>query len=337
MTPVVPAAVEAARGLVDPVMREAVARLDPITARVAAYHLGWADAAGQPVSHGGKALRPALAVLSARAARGGADVGAVVGAAVELVHAFSLLHDDIMDGDRVRRHRPAAWTVFGRSEAILAGDALLALAGELLVEPGTPGFVDAARALGRTTRGLIAGQALDLEFERRDDVTLEECLRMSARKTGDLLACACSIGATAVAGPGPLVSALAAFGMEAGVAFQLADDLLGIWGSPEATGKPVLSDLRARKKTLPVVAALTSGTAAGERLARLLALPGPLPEPDLRDAARLVEEAGGRAWAETEAKHRLDAAGLHLDTAGMPADVRAEFLDIVLYLTGRDR
>ncbi|MEV6979720.1 polyprenyl synthetase family protein [Sphaerisporangium sp. NPDC051017] len=341
MSPVVPAAVEAAREIVDPVMREAVARLDPITARVAAYHLGWADAAGQAVAHGGKALRPALAVLSARAARGGPDVGAhvgaVAGAAVELVHAFSLLHDDIMDGDRVRRHRPAAWTVFGRSEAILAGDALLALAGELLIERGTPGFVDAARALARTTRGLIAGQGLDLEFERRDDVTLEECLRMSARKTGDLLACACSIGATAAGGPGPLASSLAAFGMEAGVAFQLADDLLGIWGSPEVTGKPVLSDLRARKKSLPVVAALTSGTAAGERLARLLALPGPPAEPDLRDAARLVEEAGGRDWAETEAKHRLDAAGLHLDAVDMPADVRADFLDIVLSLAARDR
>ncbi|GII66086.1 dimethylallyltransferase [Sphaerisporangium krabiense] len=337
VTPVVPAAVEAARGLVEPVLREAVARLDPITARVAAYHLGWADASGRAASHGGKALRPALAVLSARAAGGDAARGAVAGAAVELVHAFSLLHDDIMDGDRTRRHRPAAWTVFGEAEAILAGDALLALAGEVLVEQDAPGFVGAARVLGRATRGLIAGQGLDLAFERRDDVSLEECLEMSARKTGDLLACACAVGATAVGGPAPLVSALAAFGAEAGLAFQLADDLLGIWGSPAATGKPVLSDLRARKKSLPIVAALTGGAPAAAHLARLFARPGPLSEEDLRTAARLVEEAGGRDWAETEAKHRLDAAGRHLADAGMPSDVRADFLDIVLFLTGRDR
>jgi geranylgeranyl diphosphate synthase type I len=333
MTPLVPPVLGAARGLVDPVLREAVTRLDPLTARVAAYHLGWADASGRTASTGGKALRPALVTLSARAAGGGFEECSTAAAAVELVHAFSLLHDDIMDGDRMRRHRPAAWTVFGRSEAILAGDALLALAGELLAERGQ---ADVARTLGVATRGLIAGQALDLEFERRDDVTLEECLRMATRKTADLLACACSIGAMTVGGPASLISALAAFGAEAGVSFQLADDLLGIWGSPEATGKPVLSDLRARKKSLPVVAALTGGTAVGDRLAHLLARPEPLPEADLRDVARMIDEAGGRAWAEKEAGHRLDAAERHLAGVDMPSDVRAEFLDIARFIACRD-
>ncbi|MFJ2033220.1 polyprenyl synthetase family protein [Streptosporangium sp. NPDC087985] len=334
--PTVPPAVAAARTLIEPVLRRAVARLDPITARVARYHLGWADPAGRPLPAGGKALRPALAVLSARAAGGNVERCLPAAAAVELVHAFSLLHDDIMDGDRMRRHRPAAWTVFGRSETILAGDALLTLAGEILLEPEPSGLVEAARSLSLATRSLIAGQGLDLEFERRDDVSLDECLRMSTQKTGSLLACACSIGALAVGAPAPLVSGLAGFGAETGLAFQLADDLLGVWGSPEATGKPVLSDLRARKKTLPVVAALTSRTPAGDRLARLLARSEPLSEADLRDAARLIDEAGGRAWAETEAKHRLDVAERHLSDAEMPAEVRAEFLDIALFITSRD-
>ncbi|MEV0974538.1 polyprenyl synthetase family protein [Microtetraspora glauca] len=333
MRAVIPPTVVAARGLVEPVLRDAVARLDPITERVAAYHLGWADPEGRPVTPGGKALRPALAVLSARAA--GAEQSLTAAAAVELVHAFSLLHDDIMDGDRMRRHRPAAWTVFGQSAAILAGDALLSLAGELLLEDGCPGRVPAARCLAAATRRLIAGQALDLEFERRSDVSLDECRQMSTQKTGALLACACSIGAMAVDGPDALIAALAAFGAEAGLAFQLADDLLGIWGSPAATGKPVLSDLRARKKSLPIVAALTSGTRAGERLAALMAGTEPLSEADLRAAAALVEEAGGRSWAETEAKHRLDAAERHLADADMPSAVRAEFLDIAHFLTSR--
>jgi geranylgeranyl diphosphate synthase type I len=332
---VIPPSVGAARGLVEPVLRDAVARLDPLTARVANYHLGWADPAGGPVAPGGKSLRPALAILSGRAAGGSAEQYLPVAAAVELVHAFSLLHDDIMDGDRMRRHRPAAWTVFGRSAAILTGDALLSLAGELLLEDSTPGRVRAARGLAIATRELIAGQALDLEFERRSDVSLDECREMSTRKTGSLLACACSIGATAVDGPAPLVAALSAFGSEAGLAFQLTDDLLGIWGSPEMTGKPVLSDLRSRKKSLPIVAALTRDTAAGERLARLLAGSDPLSEADLHEAARLVEETGGRSWAETEAKHRLDAAERHIADADMPSDVRAEFLDIAHFLTSR--
>ncbi|SEU32903.1 polyprenyl synthetase family protein [Nonomuraea wenchangensis] len=334
MTLTLPAA-EAARELVEPVLREAVGRLDPLSARVARYHFGWADDQGA-ASGGGKALRPTLAVLSGRAA--GADVERCLpaAAAVELVHAFSLLHDDVMDDDPVRRHRPAAWTVFGRPHALLCGNALLTLAGELLLEQGTPGGAAAARALNEAVLSLVAGQALDLEFQDRDDVTREECLRMSRCKTASLLACACSIGVTAAGGPARLADALAAFGTEAGLAFQLADDLLGIWGSTEATGKPVLADLRTRKKSLPVVAALTGPTAAGRRLAELLARPEPLTESDLRDAARLVEEAGGRAWAEAEAGRRLDAATRCLDDADLPADVRAEFLHLARFIASRD-
>ncbi|GAA1728962.1 polyprenyl synthetase family protein [Nonomuraea bangladeshensis] len=329
MTLTLPAA-EAARELVEPVLREAVGRLDPLSARVARYHFGWADG-GE--AGGGKALRPTLAVLSGRAA--GADVERCLpaAAAVELVHAFSLLHDDVMDDDPVRRHRPAAWTVFGRPHALLCGNALLTLAGELLLEQGCAA---AARALNDAVLALVAGQALDLEFQDRDDVTREECLLMSRCKTASLLACACSIGVTAAGGPAPLAGALAAFGAEAGLAFQLADDLLGIWGSTEATGKPVLADLRTRKKSLPVVAALTGGTAAGRRLAALLARPEPLAEADLHEAARLVEEAGGRAWAEAEAGRRLDAAVRCLDEADLPADVRAEFLHLARFIASRD-
>ncbi len=334
MTLTLPAA-EAARELVEPVLREAVGRLDPLSARVARYHFGWADDQGA-TGGGGKALRPTLAVLSGRAA--GADVERCLpaAAAVELVHAFSLLHDDVMDDDPVRRHRPAAWTVFGRPHALLCGNALLTLAGELLLEQGTPGGAAAARALNEAVLSLVAGQALDLEFQDRDDVTREECLRMSRCKTASLLACACSIGVTAAGGPARLAGALAAFGTEAGLAFQLADDLLGIWGSTEATGKPVLADLRTRKKSLPVVAALTGPTSAGRRLAELLARPEPLTESDLHDAARLVEEAGGRAWAEAEAGRRLDAATRCLDDADLPADVRAEFLHLARFIASRD-
>ncbi|MCO6009770.1 polyprenyl synthetase family protein [Actinoallomurus purpureus] len=336
MTATAPPSVAGARPLVEPVLRAAVARLDPLTAQVAGYHLGWIDPYGRPATPGGKALRPALAILSARAASADVEACLPAAAAVELVHAFSLLHDDIMDGDRTRRHRPAAWTVFGRSAAILAGDALLVLAAELLLEQGTRGGIWAARGLAAATQRLIAGQSSDLEFEGRADVSLEECRRMSADKTGSLLACSCSIGAMVAEGPAHLVAALAAFGAQAGLAFQLADDLLGIWGSPEVTGKPVLADLRARKKSFPVVAALTSGTTAGERLTRLLARSEPLSEAELGEAARLVEDAGGRAWAEAEAEHRLDAAERQLAALDLPPGVREEFGEIIRFISSRD-
>lgn len=252
------------------------------------------------------------------------------------MHAFSLLHDDLMDGDRTRRHRPAAWTVFGPSAAILGGDALLALAANLLLDEHTRGAHWAARALTAATQRLIAGQALDLGFEQRDHVTLDECLAMAADKTGALLACACSIGAMLGEGPARLVTALTGFGSELGLAFQLVDDLLGVWGSPGTTGKPVLSDLRARKKSLPVVYALNAGTAESERLAELYADPGTPSEETLREMARLVEAAGGRDWAAAEADRRIASAERYLDESGMDHHIAAEFRDIALFVTARD-
>ena len=255
-----PEGVALARDLVGPAMESAIARLTPDVRVVAAYHLGLADAAGHPMHSGsGKALRPALALLSARAAGAPPERGVTAAVAVELVHNFSLLHDDIMDNDTERRHRPTAWTVFGVGAAILAGDGLLALAQDLLLEDDTLKGAWAARCLSAAVLRLIGGQGADLAFEKRDDVTLAECLDMAGDKTAALMACACSIGAVHLGAPPTLAMALAGFGAHVGLAFQLTDDLLGIWGAPEVTGKPVRADLRARKKSLPVVAALNSG------------------------------------------------------------------------------
>ena len=255
--------------------------------------------------------------------------------AVELVHNWSLLHDDIMDGDTERRHRPTAWTVFGIGPAILAGDALLALAQDLLLEDGTPQGPWAARCLSAAVQRLISGQGADLAFEKRDDVTLAECLDMAGDKTAALMACACSIGAVHLGAPPTLAMALAGFGAHVGLAFQLTDDLLGIWGAPEVTGKPVRADLRARKKSLPVVAALTSGTPEAAGLHALLTDPQPLSEDDLVRAADLVVAAGGKQWAEDEADAQLGAANASLADVDLPADVRAELTAIAEFITAR--
>jgi len=334
MTAVMPAGVETARDLVGPAIAAAVDRLSPDVRVVAAYHLGLG---GGSAGHGGggKALRPALALLSARAARAAPDRGVPAAVAVELVHNFSLLHDDIMDGDTERRHRPTAWTVHGVGAAILAGDALLALAQDILLEDGAPQGLWAARCLSAAVLRLIAGQGADLAFEQRSDVMLAECLAMAGDKTAALMACACSIGAIHVGAPAGLAMGLAGFGAHAGLAFQLTDDLLGIWGAPEVTGKPVRSDLRARKKSLPVVAALTGGTVPGRDLGALLARPDPLNEEELALAARLVEDAGGKRWTEDEAAAQLAAAEKCLAETEMPDDVRAEFAGIAEFITAR--
>ena len=281
-----PAGVATARDLVGPALATAVQRLSPDVRTVAAYHLGLSplpppvnghSPAPAPANGGGKALRPALALLSARAATAAPERGVPAAVAVELVHNFSLLHDDIMDGDTERRHRPTAWTVYGVGAAILAGDAMLAIAQDILLEDAAPQGRWAARCLSAAVQRLIAGQGADLAFERRDDVTLAECLDMAGDKTAALMACACSIGAIHVGAPPAVAMGLAGFGAHIGLAFQLTDDLLGIWGSPAVTGKPVRSDLRARKKSLPVVAALTADVPASSTNAAARAGPNRRP------------------------------------------------------------
>jgi geranylgeranyl diphosphate synthase type I len=328
------------RSLVAPRLRAAVQRLPAPMCEVAGYHFGWLDAQGQPATGGGtggKAIRPALVVLCAQAVGGAAEASVGAATAVELVHNFSLLHDDVIDEDRTRRHRPTAWAVFGVPAAILAGDALLALANEVLTtdypELAGPGV---SRLTGTVVR-LVQGQCADVAFETRTDVTLLECLEMAASKTGALLACSCELGALVGGADIDRAQWFRRFGEHLGLLFQLVDDLLGIWGDPRITGKPVRSDLRTRKKSLPVVAALTAGNRAGDRLATLYHDPQPLSEEKLESAAGLVDQAGGRAWALQRVKQEASAALSCLRTARPTPAAAARLESLVQLLSDRDR
>ncbi|MEU8344089.1 family 2 encapsulin nanocompartment cargo protein polyprenyl transferase [Spirillospora sp. NPDC048832] len=324
------------RSLLDPALRDAVAAMPETARRVAEYHFGWRDERGRPAEgSAGKAVRPALAMLAAQAAGGTADAALPAAVAVELAHNFSLLHDDVMDGDTTRRHRPTAWTVFGTNAAVLAGDALLAAAYEVLAAGDSPAVAHGVRVLARSVLDLVEGQFADLAFEDRTDVALDECLAMANRKTGSLMGAACALGALYGGASAAGAARMRTFGEQVGLAFQLADDLLGIWGDPAATGKPVHSDLRNRKKSLPVVAALTSGTPAGAELAALYFKDGPLTGDDTARAAELIETSGARAWAAAHADTLLVAARTEL--AGAAPDAAAEILTLVRMTTRRDR
>lgn len=325
-----------ARELLDPAMREAVGRLSPSIRRVVTYHLGWIDAAGEPVENpGGKAVRPALAFASARAVGPSAQAALPGAVAVELVHNFSLLHDDVMDRDVERRHRPTAWALMGEGEAILAGDALLAMAQEALIVPPSPERLRAASALSMATAEMITGQAEDLAFERTQDVGSDECIAMLEHKTAALMACACKVGAILGGGTDEQVEALGDFGRSLGLAFQAVDDTLGIWGNPAVTGKQAWSDLRRHKKTLPVVSALEKGGPAAEGLRRFLASTDP-PDEEIAAAARLVEENGGKDRALEVAVESLDRAMSHLDRIEAHPEGRLDLEAIADFITTRD-
>lgn len=341
-----------ARAVCDPLYRGVVESLPGEIRRVVGYHRGWWEADGTPSQAPGKAVRPALVLAAARAAGAFEPAAAAVAAvAVELVHDFSLLQDDVMDADVMRRHRPAAWTVFGPGQAILAGDVLMVAALEQLAP--LPGGAVMTTVLTRSLRQLCEGQSLDLIFGQREHVSLGECMQMVEGKTGALLGAACELGALAAGADPGTALCYRKFGNQLGIAFQLVDDLLGIWGDPRVTGKPVGSDLAAGKRTFPLVVALEADTLASRHLARLYIGGSPQPtrpgdavgsgrERERLDAAtvarcaELIEAAGGRAWTRAEADRRLDQAFVLLNAARPTPDGLADLETLAALLSHRD-
>ncbi|WP_310719262.1 polyprenyl synthetase family protein [Streptomyces lydicus] len=302
------------RELVQPALVEAVERLHPWLADMAAHSLGWTGTHGNFVPGSqGKGVRQALTVLCAEAAGAPAECALAGAVTVELVHTFSLVHDDIMDGDETRRQRASTWKAYGPGPAILAGDAMCALAAQVLCDSPAGQVGAAVRHLADSLHDMARGQADDLCFEFRswtgpDAVGVHEYRSMAEHKTGALLGCATGLGAVLAGAPAATVAGLTRAGRHLGVAFQAVDDLLGIWGEPEDTGKPVYSDLRRLKKTYPVLAALATDTVAAGQLIGILESGGTLDDAGARQAADLIEEAGGRSATQREAQQHLDRA-----------------------------
>lgn len=331
-----------ARAQVDPELRRAVESLPTSLRRIARYHFGWEQADGTTAAgHAGKAIRPALVLAAVRALGGAPELAVRAAAAVELVHNFTLLHDDVMDRDTTRRHRPTAWAVFGEAGAILAGDALQALAQRLLAEDPHPAARPAAARIAACVMELCEGQVADVALETREPerVTLDECLVVAEAKTGALLGCACAVGGLYAGAGEEEVAALDGFGRQAGLAFQLIDDVIGIWGDPARTGKAAGADLAVRKKSLPVVAALASGTPEAGELAALYGVLGPEDGPpeegELEAMALVVERAGGRDWAQLHAADRMSRA-VHQLSRAVPAPEAADgLLSLAEFVTRR--
>jgi geranylgeranyl diphosphate synthase type I len=310
---------------VAPELDASVIRLSPELRSAVRHHL----------DGGGKYVRAGLVLVSAAAVGADESLGVVGAVAIELVHNFSLVHDDIIDGDIERRHRPTVWAQYGVGPAIIVGDALVTLALQLLLEEATPERVKAAVRLAEATQAMIAGQAEDMASERRSTLSVEECLQMETGKTGALLSCAASLGAVLAGAPEPTVDALADFGLHLGIAFQAIDDVLGIWGDSDVTGKPVGNDLRLHKKTLPVALAGASSSAISERLTSLLNQE--LSDSDVEVAARLLEECGAREQTMALGESHLEAALGALERVPLQLGPSAELAAIAHYVTARDR
>jgi geranylgeranyl diphosphate synthase type I len=262
-----PATVDAAAldRLFEPIMQTAVAEIgvtSPLLEQIAAYHMGWRNADLSPISgdppNPGKRVRPRLAMLVTSALGADPALAAPVAAAIELLHNFTLVHDDIQDRSLLRRHRSTVWALWGEAQAINAGDALFACSHLALYHvadnPNTsPLLPRLAAAFDRTTLAIVGGQTMDIENEGDSSVSLDRYLETIKGKTSAIVEFSAWAGGLVAGASEERARDLAAFGLATGLAFQIRDDVLGIWGTETQTGKTPADDIRRQKQTPPLI------------------------------------------------------------------------------------
>ena len=287
--------------------------------RMVHYHLGWCDAdGGNADSSSGKQVRPLLVVLAAEAAGGDYRQALPLAAAVELVHNFSLVHDDVQDRSEERRHRATVWKLWGEAQAINVGDGLHVLANQSIAGASCAGLsgesvLAALDVFNDASLRLCVGQYLDMEFQDREDVSTDDYLEMIRGKTAALIGASLALGAIAGGAPEPARRLARQAGIDLGIAFQVQDDVLGMWGAAERTGKPTDGDIIARKKTYPVVFALERPS----RNAKLLELyrSGRTDPKTIAEIRSAIDSSGGREAAADLARIHLEAGLAAIDEA----------------------
>lgn len=311
--------------------------------RMLQYHMGWASEDGEllsvPISQG-KALRPTLCLFACEALDQDWTTALPAAAALELIHNFSLIHDDIQDGDLERRHRPTAWSLWGQPQALVAGNAMRTLADITALRLVERGVTEekALRTSFVLTRGYLhmtKGQCLDLSFEDSLDIKLEEYLTMISFKTGALIRCGLEMGALIASSDENVVAAFARCGSSLGRAFQIRDDVLGIWGDEAATGKAVGNDIRRKKKSFPIVYALeTAGDTARRKLVEVYSK-DELDERDVENVLTVLDELGVAEYAQEMTREKADLALQEVSRVAMPSWARREIEEMVEFLAAR--
>ena len=309
---------------------------------MARYQLGQVNADGSPATADrGKAVRPTLCLLMCEALGGDLAAALPAAAGLELLHNFTLVHDDVMDDDETRRHRPTVWAVWGRAQAIDAGDLLHVLATLSVLRSGGGGDSallarDAVEVLTDGCRLVTEGQHLDIAFETSANVGVADYLDMIARKSAALLAVAFELGAVFAGNDAATRAACRAYGRELGIVFQIRDDVLGIWGDPAVTGKPVGADIQKRKKTLPIIHALES--ADGPDRARLRSMfADERAPPDAETTTAILERAGSRSFADTRIRRHARRAREALEHLPVNDWGRRNLEAVATYIARRDR
>lgn len=305
------------------------------------YHLGWETVDGKPHEGvTGKMLRPTLCLLACEAVGGDYRCALPAAAGIELLHNFSLIHDDIEDSSEKRHGRKTVWSLWGPAQAINVGDGLFTLAHlamyQLEMHTVPPRLiVTALRMLDEACLALCEGQYRDLAFQSQIDVTIPDYMAMVAGKTGALMGAATAIGALLGGGSEPVVAALQKFGQELGVAFQIYDDYLGVWGDTAETGKSTSDDIRERKKSFPIVYTFQASEPADRgRLQALYAQHQDITA-DVKTVVEILNRARAGEATLAEAWRLADAAVASLAELNLVPERRRELIDLAHYIVNR--
>ena len=303
------------------------------------YQLGWRDERLQPAQiDPGKLLRPQLALLACRAAGGDPRQALPLAAGIQLIHDFSLIHDDIEDNSDLRRGRPTVWKLWGLPQGINTGDGMFVIAHlaiHQLAEAGVPAEValEILKRFDQTILAICEGQFLDISYEGNLAISEADYLAMISRKTAALIAAATGLGAIVGGADQATAKAMFEYGEHIGLAFQVQDDVLGIWGDPELTGKPFAADLYRRKLSLPVIHALHAPDQR-EALGDLYRQPD-IGDTQARALLDILDQCGARGYTEAVAEHYHRQALAALDGAQGDAGVLAEIRTLTERLLDR--
>lgn len=307
-------------------------RGDTSLLRALRVHVGLEDDEGRSIDGMGKLLRPSLVLFVAEELGVSASAALPAAIGLELVHNFSLVHDDIQDQDRTRRGRATVWARHGVAEAINAGDLMHALSISVALRAGG----EAAATLAAATAEMIEGQSLDLAFERRT-AYVDEYLDMVDKKTGALLRCAFELGGIVAGAGAEIRGRLRSLGRAVGRAFQIQDDLLGVWGDGDVVGKPHGSDVRRRKKSYPVAASFSRAAAADRTRLESVYAKEPVPERDVHWVIETMERLGVRDDGAAAVRGYLAEAEAGLEALPLSAEGKGEARALLGYLAGRER
>ena len=323
-------------------MRSHLYHREGIAYDVLRYNMGWVDADANPIAtRTGKALRPTLCLLICEAV-GGDPALAIPGAvSVEFIHNFSLVHDDIQDQDEVRWGRPTVWSIWGKPKALVAGNLLRAVADQALWNLNKQGLdyavaTKVVHLLTESYLSMIEGQYLDVAYEGHSDTGLTEYLDMISRKTGALIRCSVNIGAVIGTKDTLSIKAFQNFGRSLGYVFQIRDDMLGTWGEEKKTGKPVGSDIRRKKNSLPIVHAMAKSKGIQQRRLKSIYAKTHVSGQDVADVLDIMTTVGSQEYAENLVQEHGSLAMEAIDDVDIPPSNQCEISQIVEFLLIRE-